>query len=446
MKQYLWGKVVAALIGLGGLLYGISILDADPTLRELQQVSMADIEAGRLPRDGQKVRITDAWLLPTWVVEHSHSRKRGDHAHAYVGLGSQATLEHGVAEQPTDVKLWVLLSEDYRTREAATAALSRESLYGQPSAREGVINALPANVREALAGSNGVWTTQATMRLEEGATPSSAGDGAGFVAAGLAVLALVAAWLAADRGHAAWRQRLTGAGTTAFAGTSPWLLAFGLALLAVPAQLFFVAQAWVDARQLATPLALGAVALAVLAGVALWRNRRAWVVTPQGLERAGHGGRQPLLGWDEVDALSIAQRHFRGNVAVTYTLHAGQRQVKLGNGLFNGGISAHEALGQALREQVQRRVGPALLERLARGERVAFGALGASSSGLIKGRLDGGELLPWSDIDSTTLKAGRLKIKRKGKLLAWENVALGKLHNPDVLLGLIQQRGLASTG
>ncbi|HEY9106156.1 MAG TPA: DUF6585 family protein, partial [Roseateles sp.] len=174
--------------------------------------------------------------------------------------------------------------------------------------------------------------------------------------------------------------------------------------------------------------------------------RRAWVVTPQGLERAGHGGQQPLLRWDEVDALSIAQSHFRGNVAVTYTLHAGERQLKLGNGLFKGGITAHEALGQALREQVQRRVGPALLERLARGERVAFGALGASSSGLIRGRLDGGELLPWSDIDSTTLKAGKLKIKRKGKLLAWENVALGKLRNPDVLLELIQQRGLASAG
>ena len=119
-------------------------------------------------------------------------------------------------------------------------------------------------------------------------------------------------------------------------------------------------------------------------------------------------------------------------------------QGQVGNGLFAGGVDKHEALGQALREQVSPRVWPGLLQRLGEGRRVAFGALGASREGLIKGRLEGGEVLPWSDIESTTLANGKLRIKRKGKLLAWENVALGKLRNPDILLSLIQQRGIGS--
>ena len=57
MKQYLWLKVIAGLLGLGLLLMGISVMEADPTLRETQQVTMEDIEAGRLPRDGQHVRL-----------------------------------------------------------------------------------------------------------------------------------------------------------------------------------------------------------------------------------------------------------------------------------------------------------------------------------------------------------------------------------------------------
>jgi len=441
MKQYLWMKVIAAGLALAAMLYGISIMDADPTLRVVQRISMADIEAGQMPRDGQKVLVTDVWLLPTWVAEYSHSRKRGDHAHVHVGVGSRETFERAASGQPTEVKLWLRLPQDYKTREGASAAMNRDDLYGRPQNRDGVINELPGSVRENITN-GGQWTSKATMRLEDGAAPSSEGDGVGFVAAGVVALLLVAAWLATDYFNDAW---LRGLGGTAFQGASRWLVAFGVVVLAAPLLTFFAASVGVDAQQWDSALIATVAVLLAVAAFALWRHRVAYVVTAQGLERAGRSGSQSLLHWDHVDALSVAHRDFRGSVSVTYTLHAGDRKVKVGNGLFAGGVDKHEALGQLLRDQVSPRVWPGVLQRLGAGRRVAFGALGASREGLIKGRLESGDVLPWSDIESTALKNGKLRIKRKGKLLAWENVALGKLRNPYILLTLIQQRGVGST-
>lgn len=441
MKQYIWIKVIAAGLALAALLFGISIMDADPTLRVQQDVSMADIEAGKMPADGQKVRITDGWLLPTWVVEYSHSRKRGDHAHVTVGLGSRETFERAAQGQPAEVKLWLRLPQDFKTREGASAAMNDDALYLRQQPREGVINALPDSVRENIK-SGGPLTSTATMRLEEGATPNSEGDGVGFVAAGVLALALVAAWLATDYVNQGWLRDLATNGATPFQGASRWLLAYGVALLGAPLLVFFAAGAWVDAQQLDPSLLGWALALLALAGFALWRHRVAFIVTPQGLERASRSGSQPLLRWDEVDALSIAQRNFRGSVSVAYTLHAGERKAKVGNSLFAGGVDRYKELGALLREQVNHRVAPPLFAKLASGARVAFGALGAHRDGLVKGRLETGELLPWADIDSANFADGKLKIKRKGKLLAWDNVALGKVRNPDVLIQLIEQRGL----
>lgn len=444
MKQYLWIKVIAGLLGLALLLLGIHVLEADPTLRETQQVTMEDVEAGRLPRDGQRVHLRDAWLLPTWVVDYSHSRRRGDHAHVHVALGSQATFQRAVAGEPVDVKLWLRMPQDYKTREGATAALNDPALYGRAQDRDGVINALPDSVRDNIAKGGGALTTQATMRLEEGASPGTKGSGAGMLAAGGVLLALVAAWLATDHANAAWRRGLGGAGVTAFQGASRWLIALALVLLQAPLLALFIATDWVDARQFdGMALAYLGVLLSV-AGWALWRNRLAWLVTPEGLARAGRAGVQTLLRWDDVQTLGVRPQSFRGHVRVTYTLQAGARQLKVGNGLLTGGVVDHEGLGEQLREQVNRRIAPALLARLAGGDKVAFGALGASRTGLIKGRLDTGDVLPWAEIESATLAKGKLRIKRKGKLLAWENLALGKLRNPDLLMQLIQQRGLAA--
>lgn len=442
MKQYIWMKVIAAGLALAALLFGISIMDADPTLRVQQDVSMADIEAGKMPPDGQKVRITDAWLLPTWVVEYSHSRKRGDHAHVTVGLGSRDTFERAAQGQPAEVKLWLRLPQDFKTREGASVAMNNDALYLRQQPREGVINALPDSVRENIKNDSHMKST-ATMRLEEGATPNSEGDGVGFIAAGVLALLLVAAWVAVDHANQGWLRHLATGGATPFQGASRWLLAYGVALLGAPLLVFFVAGAWVDTRQLDGALLAWALALLALAGFALWRHRVAFVVTPQGLDRASRSGTQSLLRWDEVDALSIAQRNFRGSVSVTYTLHAGERKAKVGNSLFAGGVDRYKDLGAVLREQVNRRVAPPLLAKLASGARVAFGALGAHRDGLVKGRLETGELLPWADIDSANFADGKLKIKRKGKLLAWDNVALGKVRNPDVLIQLIEQRGIA---
>ncbi|PTT91578.1 hypothetical protein DBR42_03540 [Pelomonas sp. HMWF004] len=441
MKQYLWAKVIAGLLALGALLYGVSIMDSDPQLRVMEEVNIADIEAGQMPREGQRVRILEVWLLPTWVVEYSHSRKRGDHAHVHVAIGSKATLDRAAAGQPVEAKLWMRLPEDFRTREAATAAMNRNDLYAKPQDRDGVINELPASVREQMGG-GGPVTSTATMRLQEGAVPSSQGEGLGWAAAGLLALALVAAWVATDWFNDRWRQGLATEGFLAFQGASRWLLLFGAVLLAAPVLLFLDASVWVDAQQLDTGLLVTLVLLLAAAGWALWRHRMAYIVGPKGLERADRSGRTPLVRWDHVQALSVAQRHFRGSVAVTYTLHTDKRKFSVGNSLLKGGVEAHAALGQALGERVNGRIATALLERLAAGARVAFGALGACRTGLIKGKLDTGEVLPWGEIESTKLAEGKLRIKRKGKLLAWETVALGKLHNPDLLLHLIEQGGV----
>jgi hypothetical protein len=441
LKQFLAMKALIALAGVVLFLYGISVVDTDPKLRVLQDVTMAQLEAGDMPREGQYVRITDARLLPVWVTVHSHSRKRGDHATVHAGLGSERTFETGVNGKPAQVAVWVTLKEDFHTKESASTAMNREELYRAPSARTGVFSALPESVRENA--NNGVWQSSASFRLEEGEVPSTKGHGIGMVGAGVLLVLLVAGWLVADHFADRWRAGLIPAGSAPaqmFAGAAPWLLLFALGVLVAPVLMYLCLTDWVDEGRFDTPLVLGLLATLAVAAFALSRNRLALIVNDKGLARAGRKGVERLVSWDEVDGVSIQQRSGNGITQSTQSLHIGKRTVKAGSGFFQGGVHDHKAFGEAVREKISRRLAPKLIARLDAGERVSFGPIGACRDGLIKGsKLESGEMLPWAELASAEFAKGKLKIKRKGKLLAWDSVAVSKVRNLDLLVMLINQ-------
>jgi hypothetical protein len=441
MKSF-WGlKAIAGLLGLALLIYGVSVIDSDPTLRVMQTVRMADVEAGQLPLSGQLVRLDDAWLLPSWVVEHSKSRRGGEHSHVTVGLGSRDSAERVARGEAVDVKLWLRLPTDHRTREAADQAMRQVELYTTAVPRTGVIDELSTSLRDTVAA-DGPWKSSATLRLHEGKTPSTAGHGIGMLAAGLVMLLFTAAWLLIDRQHDAWRDSLGGAGRTVFGGASPWLALGLLGGLASAALAYWVAELWVDSMRKDWTLMAIAFALLGASLAALWRQRLAFVVSADGLVRVGPGAPRTLLSWAEVDGITSVMQKVSGQLKASFQLHAGKKTVKLGTGLFSGGLAQPAALGGLLNEIVTQRVAPGVLARLSQGEQVSFGGIGVRREGLVKGGKAQGELLAWNDIQSITAEKGKLKIKKQGKRMAWDAIGLGKLRNLELLLSLVSHEGL----
>jgi hypothetical protein len=86
---------------------------------------------------------------------------------------------------------------------------------------------------------------------------------------------------------------------------------------------------------------------------------------------------------------------------------------------------------------------PAAQAAFSDGEALAFGPLTIDRQGV----RFGGARLPWSDVESFTVTpcdaiscAGAVKVRKRGKHLAWANAALKDVPNAQVLIALAQER------
>lgn len=273
MKRHWHLKALAFVIGLGLLFFGLHEAQTDPTLRVLKQVSIAEIERGELPKEDQYIQVNDAYLVGSYMIEYSHSRKHGDSAHVFAPLGSLAMQKLSSENKPLKPGLWVRLETDFRTKEAAEAAMQQDALYQKPYPVTGVVRSLESSVKK---------------KMQEGGKP-----------------------------------------------------------------------------------------------------------------------------------------------------------FQIGSSLFKGGIDNATEFGKRLRGHLFDLLAPPLAAKLQRGERVSFGPLSLNGLGIAKGkRGDDGEVLPWSEVGSATLKNGDLKIKQKGKMFGWGSFPAKKLLNVDVLMHLLQSKGL----
>jgi hypothetical protein len=441
MKRNWVLKAIVFLLGVGLILYGVSEMQSDPTLRVLQQMSISQIEKGELPRQGQYVEIKDAYLLPVWVVNSRKSRKRGERAYVHVPVGSQATQQKMMEDQPGKSVLWIELSQDFGTAESANAAMQADEQYRRPYPVQGVVRELEHSIHEEGKQIRDLQLADTVLSIDIGSTPTSFGAGAGCLMAGALALLLLAGWLFSDHVSEKWMQTLRRPDVSVFAGKSPLLI---LTMVAGPVGMVLGGVAmniWFEERTLSLPLVLGALAAVAVAGVGLWRNRVAVVLAPEKLY-VFHGDKRTSLPLAEVDGLTLNERKVKGVLVAKYTLHHAGKTTAVGNSLFACGLDDAAPFGLAIRDAVLQRLAPVLLDKLNSGQPLSFGPFTVGLQGLSKGSNASGDVLAWSDVESAALKNGQLKIKQKGKMFAWGTYAVSKLRNLDVLLHILQAKGL----
>ena|GEM_PF-2737067 len=438
MKRNLLAKAIVALIALGLLTYGLMQMQSDPTLRDLQRIGIAALEGGGpKPRQDQYIQVTDGYLMPYYMINYSHSRKRGDSAHVFVPVGSKAMQDKAFRDEKIHPVLWVRLSQDFGTKEVADKAMQSPLRYERPYPVSGVADTLEDSVRDEMRKIAGLEITD-PVALHEGSTPLSLGRGAEMAFAGGTLLLVVLLWAGGDVAGETWAKRLEVSGAAVFVGTSAMLI---LALVGAVVLVGAVGEGvnhWVESRAV-SPIGVGlAVVGLVLLGIGLWRNRSAVVVGADRLYLVRNGGREKLM-FADVQGLLVDERKVKGVLVAKYTLLTAGKPFRVGSSWFRGGVDDARGLGALLRERVTQQIAPALQARIAGGERVSFGPLFVGHDGIGKGKAtDRAEVLTWQDIGSATLKNGQLKIKQKGKMFGWGTFAVSKIVNFDLLMHTLQ--------
>lgn len=84
-----------------------------------------------------------------------------------------------------------------------------------------------------------------------------------------------------------------------------------------------------------------------------------------------------------------------------------------------------EQLGRFIQQEVTGRSVTAAVDRLNRGESVAFGPLTLDLSRLG----NGDELLQWEDVEDVKIRQGVISVKKSGKWLAWKKVPVSAVPN-----------------
>lgn len=438
MKRNLLAKAIVAVIALALLSYGLMQMQSDPTLRDLQRIGIAALEGGGpKPREDQYIQVTDGYLMPYYMINYTHSRKRGDSAHVFVPVGSLAMQEKAFRDEKIHPVVWVRLSQDFGTKEAADKAMQSPTRYQRPYPVSGVARELEGSVREEMQKVAGLQITD-PVALHEGSTPLSLGRGAEMAFAGGTLLLVVALWAWGDIAGEAWAKRLEVSGAAVFVGTSAQLITALVGAVVLVLAVGEGVNQWVESRSV-SPVGVG-VALAGLAmvGFGLWRNRAAVVVGADRLYLVRNGSREKLM-FADVQGLLVDERKVKGVLVAKYTLLTAGKPFKVGSSWFRGGVDDARGLGALLRERVTQKLAPALQARIAGGERVSFGPLFVGHDGIGKGKAtERADVLTWQDIGSATLKNGQLKIKQKGKMFGWGSFAVSKIVNFDLLMHMLQ--------
>lgn len=448
MKRYWLLKLLSVIVGLGLILFGWAGTQTDPELRQLKPFGIEQIEQGVLPPMDQYVEITDAYLMPVWVTHSRESRKRGKRTYVYLPLGSEASQEKvweevgAEGKERVAARLWVRLDRSFKTQEEADAAMQASDMFEEPFVVRGVVERLERDVVEEAQSIEDLSMSETVLSIDENSAPLSLGASMGMALAGGLLLVFVALWVVADLKTAQWLRTLEGGGAV-FSAKSPVLIG---AVLGVPFGLVcagLAMQMWSDEGQVTTvPIVLAALAALGLAiGLwGVWCNRAAVILGADAVETV-RGQRRTSIPLAEVDALGVNEKKVRGVRVHTYKLHRGDQVTKLGSGWFSGGIDDPQPLGMALRDALLQRLLPVLRNKVNAGQFVSFGPFLLSAQGLVKGKsADSGEVLPWSQVESATLKNGELKIKEKGKMFAWGSFSVPKLLNVDVLMNLLEEK------
>jgi hypothetical protein len=98
-------------------------------------------------------------------------------------------------------------------------------------------------------------------------------------------------------------------------------------------------------------------------------------------------------------------------------------------------VGGYPDLVAHVQRETFRALWPKTLARFRAGERVEFGPLEVSRTGLRYEK----NLLPWADLSEVAVSSKHLNVKRKGKWLPWVSKDLDEVSNPHVLLALIEE-------
>jgi len=443
-------KALAYVVGLGLLFFGLHELQADPALRTLHAVGIAEIEAGKaVIQDGEYVEVPDAYLLQPSVAAAGPAGE----VRVSAALGSRALQEAARSHPPVQPGLWVQLEPVYPSTETALAAMRPDALYQRPYPVRGVVRRLDEAARtQALQG--GALQIESALAVHAGTSPPLLDVGRAVALAGCMVWALVGLWAWADGAADRWRSRLAreSSGAEVHAGRSPTMLWSLLGGAVVLIGLGMTVQGAVDAQG---GFPWGALALTVsgllVFAAGLWFSRVAVLLSTDAVEMVGHRKRSRLR-LDEVVALAVDEPAARrGPRLCTYTLHLAsegegraRKPWRLGSSLFHGGLAQPTVFGAALRTRLVDRLAEAAAARIRAGEWVDFGPVVAGRAGLAKSRkkAEAGEVLPWAEIDSALVdRRGEMRIRRKGKAFSWAVFPAGRVLNRDALTRFMQNGG-----
>jgi hypothetical protein len=195
---------------------------------------------------------------------------------------------------------------------------------------------------------------------------------------------------------------------------------------------------------------LGILVLLVLlatAGYAIYHlvtnyNLKAYVFT-EGLIRA-RGSQVDVMRWEHIEAVweKIVQYRYRGIIPLykdyTYTVRRGDgAQFK-----FNSALKDNKLLGEAIQQEVTRRLLPQAIASYDSGSPVSFGPLTVSVQGVGKGPL----LVPWNQVGQINFRRGWMSIRKQGSLLSTCSTRAATIPNLQVFLQLVEHGRRRATG
>lgn len=95
-------------------------------------------------------------------------------------------------------------------------------------------------------------------------------------------------------------------------------------------------------------------------------------------------------------------------------------------------------LGEAIEDEVTRRLLPEALAAYTTGGPVSFGAIQVSSQGILVQKQDGSKTLAWNEFNGYKVYDGRVKIQKRDARRVWETLLIPQVPNLCVLQALTQ--------
>jgi hypothetical protein len=191
-------------------------------------------------------------------------------------------------------------------------------------------------------------------------------------------------------------------------------------------------------RELYVQLGVGAGAL-VIGGLLLWRSwrRLTWrVAAHEGGLVSVEEGRTTSFRWDEIAEVCEAVTRHTLNGQPRFRTHRLALRLRDGRVLaLDDRLTGIDALAETVRAEVYGRLLERARESRARGEALAFGAVGLGQEGLTHD----GRTLAWAEVAEVAVERGVIRVSQAGATHAWCRVAVAHTPNHAVFLTLARQ-------